>query len=83
MRFITAPCGAFRTSFGGSAAATVATSRRVPFLMSGNVSLRNQTGNQAIVPGLLPQQNQIINGFMRKMWFGAIENLHKMGKSAG
>jgi hypothetical protein len=27
MRFITAPCSAFRTSFGGSAAATAATSR--------------------------------------------------------
>jgi hypothetical protein len=51
--------------------------------MPGNVSLRNQIGNQAIVPELLRQQNQIINGFLRKMWFGAIKNLHKMGKSAG
>jgi hypothetical protein len=45
--------------------------------------LRNQTGNQAIVPELLGQQKQIINGFLGKMWFGAIDNLQKMGKSAG
>jgi hypothetical protein len=53
------------------------------FLMPGNVSLRNQTGNQVIVPELLCQQNQIINGFLRKMWFGVIENLDKMVKTPG
>jgi hypothetical protein len=53
------------------------------FLMPGNVSLRNQHGNQAMVPELLRQQNQIINGFLKKMWFGGIENLHQMSKSSG
>jgi hypothetical protein len=51
--------------------------------MPGIVSLRNKTGNQAIVPELLRQHNQIINGFLGKMWFDAIENLHKMSKSFG
>jgi hypothetical protein len=51
--------------------------------MPGNVSLRNQTGNQAIVPEFLRQQNQIINGFLVKIWFGAIENLHKWVKAPG
>jgi hypothetical protein len=27
--------------------------------------------------------NQINNGFLGNMWFGAIENLDKIGKSAG
>jgi hypothetical protein len=44
---------------------------------------RNQIGNQAIVPELLCQQNHIIHGFLGKMWFGAIENLYKIGKSIG
>jgi hypothetical protein len=35
------------------------------------------------VPELLRRQNQIINGFLGKMWFGAIENLHEMGKAPG
>jgi hypothetical protein len=44
---------------------------------------RNQIGNQAIVPELLCQQHPIINGFLGKMWFGTIENLHKMREGAG
>jgi hypothetical protein len=51
--------------------------------MPENVSLQNQTGNQAIVPELMRQQNQIINGFLEKIWFGVIENPYKIGKGAG
>jgi hypothetical protein len=50
--------------------------------MPENISSRNQTGNQAVVPELMSQQHQIINDFLGQMWFGAIEDLHKMGKGA-